>query len=86
MLCLDYKHIQGDHTRFLKHTQGGSRIIHLVYVDDVVITGYHLSERQFLKKILSAELEMKDLGVLKCFFGITVTHSNKCFLYLGENM
>ena len=67
MLCLGYKKSQGNHTLFLKHTQGGKWTI-LVYLDNIIITGYGLSEILLLKKKLSTKFEVKDLGELKYLF------------------
>lgn len=47
----------------------------LVYVDDIIITGNAHDEIQSLKKILSLEFAMKDLGELKYFLGIEIERS-----------
>src|SRR4030042_386896 len=77
MVCLGYKQSQGDHTLFIKHSQGGKLIVLLVYVDDIIVTGDDLTERQLLKEKLSEEFEMKDLGKLKYFLGIEVAYSQQ---------
>ena len=74
MLDLGYKQSQGDHTLFFKHSQGGKLTVLLVY-GDIIITENDLIERQLLKKKLSAEFEIKDLGTLKYFLGIEVAYS-----------
>lgn len=48
-----------------------------IYVDDIIITWYDLSERQILKDKLSTKFEMNDIEQLKYFFRIEVAHSNK---------
>ena len=47
----------------------------IVYVDDIVVTGDDLEVIVLLKKSLSKEFEIKDLGVLKYFLGIEVARS-----------
>ena len=77
MVHLGYKQSQGDHTLFFKHSKDGKLTILLVYVDDIIITGDDLAERQLLKEQLSTVFEMKDLGKLKYFLGIEVAYSNE---------
>ena len=52
----------------------------IVYVDDMVVTRNYPEERKDLKKYLSNEFEMKDLGPLNYFHGIEVSWSNKGIL------
>nr|CAN68788.1 hypothetical protein VITISV_018581 [Vitis vinifera] len=49
----------------------------IVYVDDIIISGNDMEELQNLKKYLSEEFEVKDLGNLKYFLGIEVARSRK---------
>lgn len=74
-MCLGYKQSQGDHTLFFKHLQRGKLIVLLVYVDDIIVTGNDLVERQLLKEKLFAEFEMKDIEKFKYFLGIEVAYS-----------
>ncbi|KAM7506655.1 hypothetical protein LguiA_017108 [Lonicera macranthoides] len=71
-----YKQSNSDHTLFLKRCNGNITAL-IVYVDDMVVTGNDLQEREALKKYLSREFEMKDLGELKYFLGIEVSRSSK---------
>nr|KYP53851.1 Retrovirus-related Pol polyprotein from transposon TNT 1-94 [Cajanus cajan] len=77
MISLGYKHSQGDHTLFIKHSPNGKLTILLVYVDDMIIVGDDEEEKLTPKKKLATHFEMKDLGRLKYFLGIEVAHSKK---------
>jgi hypothetical protein len=48
-----------------------------VYVDDIIITGDDEEEIKQLKKKLSKEFEVKDLGQLRYFLGIEIARSPK---------
>ncbi|RVW62010.1 Retrovirus-related Pol polyprotein from transposon RE1 [Vitis vinifera] len=49
----------------------------IVYVDDIILSGNDMGELQNLKKYLSEEFEVKDLGNLKYFLGMEVARSRK---------
>ena len=66
---MGYRQSRGDHTLFIKHSQKGSLIALLVYVDDIIITGNDIEEQQQLKKDLACKFDIKDLGKLKYFLG-----------------
>ncbi|KAL6339861.1 hypothetical protein AAG906_034949 [Vitis piasezkii] len=59
---------QADHTLFVKKSHAGKMTILIVYVDDIILYGNDMEELQNLKKYLSEEFEVKDLGNLKYFF------------------
>jgi hypothetical protein len=77
VLCgMGYKQCNGDHTVFYRHF--GRRIVVLVvYVDDIIVTGDNEEEIKQLKKKLSQEFEVKDLGQLRYFLGIEIARSPK---------
>jgi len=77
MVSMGYRQSQGDHTLFIKHSISGGVAILIVYVDDIIITGDDLVERDILRRRLSAEFEIKEPGKLKYFLGIEVAHSTK---------
>lgn len=68
---------QSDHTLFVKHSLGGKLAIIIVYVDDIILTGDHEEEISLLKKFLTKEFEIKDLGNLKYFLGMEIARSKK---------
>ena len=51
----------------------GSPIYLLLYVDDMLIVAKSNKEIITLKKLLSSEFEMKDLGAAKKILGIEIT-------------
>ena len=52
-------------------------IILIVYVDDIVLTGNHEEEIRRINGLLSKEIKIKDLGLLRYFLGMEVARSNK---------
>ena len=77
MLHKGYKQSQGDHTLFIKHSPSGGVTALLVYVDDIIVTGDDVKEKQALRQYLAKEFEIKELGRLKYFLGIEVAHSRE---------
>ena len=71
-----YKQCNGDHTMFYRHSERRITIL-AVYVDDIIITGDDEVEISRLKRNLSKEFEVKDLGQLKYFLGIEIARSTK---------
>jgi hypothetical protein len=74
MCAMDYKQCNGDHTVFYHHC-GDHITILAVYVDDMIITGNDCLEITRLKRNLSKEFEVKDLGQLRYFLGIEIARS-----------
>ena len=72
---MGYRKCNGDHTVLYRHL--GCRTILAVYVDDIIITGDDDIEILRLKKNLSKEFEVKDLGHLRYFLGIEIARSPK---------
>ena len=66
---------QTDYTVSYKHKKGKITIL-IVYVDDIILTGDDDEEMTRVKKGLTSEFEMKDLGKLRYFLGMEVA-SNK---------
>ena len=62
-----------DSALFLRHTDKCT-ILHLLYVDDMIIIGDNLNGIQELKDFLSQQFEMKDLRHLSYFLGLDITH------------
>ncbi|RVW46152.1 Retrovirus-related Pol polyprotein from transposon RE1 [Vitis vinifera] len=76
MRTFGYRQSNSDHTLFLKKQHGKITAL-IVYVDDMVVTGYDPEERKALQNYLSREFEMKYLGPLKYFLGIEVSRSSE---------
>lgn len=72
-----YMQGQSDHTLFMKFSNVGKISILIVYVDDIILTGDDIVEMERLKKNLTKEFEIKDLGALKYFLGMEVARSKK---------
>lgn len=72
-----YEQCQSDHTLFIKHGDSSKKLILIVYVDDIIITGDHCEEIQRLKEYLVKEFEIESLGALKYFLGMEVARSKK---------
>ena len=49
----------------------------IVYVDDIILTSDDSLELEKLKKTLTREFEIKDLGPLRYFFGMEFARSKK---------
>lgn len=76
MCSMGYKQCNGDHTVFYRHEERRSTIL-VVYVDEIIITGDDDTEISRLKKNLSQEFEIKDLGQLRYFLDIEIARSPK---------
>ena len=62
---------------FYKHSREGKIIVLIVYVDDIILTSDDSLELEKLKKTLTREFEIKDLGPLRYFFGMEFARSKK---------
>jgi len=74
MCNMGYRQCNGDHTVFDHHSNNRVTIF-AVYVDDIIITGDDTLEIARLKKNLSKEFEVKDVGQLRYFLGIEIARS-----------
>ena len=66
-----FKKYEADHCCYVKFFDN-SYIILLLYVDDMLIAGSSIEEIKDLKKQLSKQFAMKDLGVAKQIFGMRI--------------
>jgi hypothetical protein len=82
MVQLGYIQSNADHTLFYQKNNGKLTVL-IVYVDDIVITGDDDKGIESLKKHLTKEFEVKDLGQLRYFLGIEVSRSSKG-IYLSQ--
>ncbi|KAK0584230.1 hypothetical protein LWI29_009630 [Acer saccharum] len=65
-----------DHCCYFKKVKS-SFIILLLYVDDMLVAGANLEEINNLKKQLSSEFEMKDLGAAKQILGMRISRDEQ---------
>lgn len=74
-----FGYVQGqtDNTLFIKHTENNKITILILYVDDIIVTGYDSKEMANIKLMMTREFEVKDLGTLKCFLGMEITRSKE---------
>lgn len=66
-----------DHSVFYQCSSEGKRILLVVYVDDIVITGDDVDGIRALKEFLHTQFHTKDLGPLRYFLGIEIARSPK---------
>lgn len=76
-LRIGYRQGKGNHTLFTKHSKESKLAALLVYVDNIIVTGDKVIEGERLKKQLTQEFEIKDLGKLMYFLAIEVAYSNR---------
>lgn len=76
LLVHGFKRSHTDSSLFVR-TSKASRLVVLVYVDDLIITGDNADEIQSLKSTLHKTFSIKDLGLLRYFLGIEMDHSSK---------
>lgn len=71
-----FKRSNADSSLFIKDGSFGKLVV-LIYVDDLIITGTNNAEISKLKFFLSKTFAIKDLGALKYFLGIEIASSRK---------
>ncbi|CAM8886635.1 unnamed protein product [Rhodiola kirilowii] len=71
-----FKRSKADHTLFNLSGPKG-RVVILVYVDDIIITGSDKARINATKAFLKTVFDIKDLGKLKYFLGIEVCQSKE---------
>ncbi|KAK0572833.1 hypothetical protein LWI29_037938 [Acer saccharum] len=71
-----YLRSKADHCCYFKKVKS-SFIVLLLYVDDMLVAGADLEEINNLKKQLSSEFEMKDLGAAKQILGMRINRDKQ---------
>jgi hypothetical protein len=71
-----YNKCNADHCCYFKRFES-SYIILLLYVDDMLVAGPDMDEIQMLKKQLSREFDMKDLGAAKQILGMRINRDKQ---------
>lgn len=74
---LGYTQGQADHTLFIKHSDEKKIVILIVYVDDIIVIGDDTKELDEIKRMMSREFEVKDLGRLRHFLGMEIARNKK---------
>ena len=74
----DYVQSKADYSLFSRTDDGKITVI-LVYVDDILIAGDSMNEIDGLKKMLSQNFHMKDLGTPRYFLGLEIDRSQSGF-------
>ncbi|XP_068328140.1 uncharacterized mitochondrial protein AtMg00810-like [Pyrus communis] len=64
----DFRRSNADSSLFVRVGSVGKLIV-LIYVDDLIVTGNNVEEVHSLKLALQSKFAIKDLGTLKYFFG-----------------
>lgn len=80
-----YFQIQADHTLLYKRSRNNKISILIVYVYDIIITCDDFEGMTDLKKWLSRDFEIKDLGEIKYFLGTEFARSREGILSIHEN-
>ena len=84
MMSHGFKRSKFDSCVYIKHVNG-SPIYLLLYVDDMLIAAKSKVEITKLKKLLSSEFDMKDLGAAKKILGMKITRDKKSgLLFLSQ--
>ena len=85
MLSHGYSRSTYDSCVYYMHLGDDSSIYLLLYVDDMLIAAKNMSQILILKKQLSDEFEMKDLGAAKKILGMEIRRDRKAgTLYLSQ--
>lgn len=74
MLQQHYIQATSDHSLFIRKIDSSFTVL-LVYVDDIILAGDSLPEFEHIKTILHSSFKSKNLGQLKYFLGLEVSHS-----------
>jgi hypothetical protein len=80
---IGYKRCDNDHCCYIKKFKG-SYIILLLYVDDMLVAGSDMSEIKKLKRQMSEEFEMKDLGAANQILGMSIFRNKDGSLTLSQ--
>ena len=75
---LGFEWIHSDAGVYVLRRQGGNqtKIILILYVDDLLLMGNHLSMINKIKKKLGEAYHMKDLGATQLYLGIRITRDH----------
>lgn len=77
MCKIGYLRSNYDYCVYMNGLRDSDQIILLLYVDDILIAGKNVIIIQALKKKLSSEFEMKDMGAVKRVLGIDIQRDRR---------
>lgn len=69
----------------MKTSTEGKSIILILYVDNIILTNDDVEEMGKMKKNLSFEFKIKDLGQLRYFHRMEIAKSNKRIIMSQQN-
>ncbi|XP_068319446.1 uncharacterized mitochondrial protein AtMg00810-like [Pyrus communis] len=76
LISAGFHRSNADSSMFMRSRTAGKLVV-LMYVDDLIITGDSDEEIANLKQALQQQFDIKDLGLLKYFLGIEMASSHK---------
>ena len=80
-----FKHGTEDPCLYVKRPRDGQLIMLILYVDDMLVAGHSQKDIADLKKKLSSQFDMKDLGDANHILGMCITRDcQKGLLYLSQ--
>lgn len=79
MKKIQFTRSQSDSWVYVKKMSDGSYIYLLFYVDDMLVASKNKQDIKSLKKLLSTEFEMKDLGTAKKILGMEISRDMSQF-------
>lgn len=83
MQAIGFEASLSDSSLFVK-TNGVHVVILLLYVDDIIITGYSTSLIQSVITTLSEVFDLKNMGILAYFLGLQVIYKLNGDLFISQ--
>jgi hypothetical protein len=76
LVGFDFKQCEADPCIFVHTNDKGEKTYIALYVDDLLIAGENDNDIAKIKKALSEQFEMKDLGIARKFLGMEIEYSD----------
>lgn len=77
MSAVRFERADFDHYCY-QRKNGSESVILIIYVDDMLIASFSMSEIKLLEARLSKKFDMKDLGEARQILGIGISRSTEC--------
>lgn len=84
LLEISFKNSCIDASLFFKNSGETSKLIILVYVVDIIVTGNDVREIKDFITIMCAEFACRELGILKYYLGVEFTYTTSSMLLSQE--